>query len=282
MRITRHPQTGSIFFHFESTHEYADTVERECRARHLGSWTGETWGESITRARSGNTALVPQAEALVDKLTVEAQRDQPIWIPSVAGAFPCVGDYLAGAPDCMRRRHPTPTDRAPIKMYVELTSSAGVSASDMVKRGTAILALALLLNSQRSIELSVIVGLGSGLARTTGDDGGCFVVVPLGASPLDIALSCNALTSVGFVRGMGYEFLSHRAESRANGGWAWGIMPSGSERIEYVRRLRMALDLTETDIIVPPIFMHDETVTNPLGFVQRSLNEALKVEQDAE
>lgn len=277
MRVEREESSRSTVFRFESPQEYADTVQRECRPRENGSWSnGETWAQAVDRARRGNLDLVPAAEKLVDQISFDAQRDSPQWAQSVAGAFPMVADYLTGRPDCMRRRMVQSNDRAPIRVYVELTSSAGVDAKDLLKRGTAILALCLLLNRERSVELHAVVGL------NVGQKGAGFVDVHVGSSPLDIALACNAMTSVGFSRSMGYEFLSHRAETQCGGGWAWNLYPSDDRtRAEYVKRMRQAFGASETDVIIPPIFLTDPSVTDPVGFVKRSLDEALAVEAQA-
>jgi hypothetical protein len=280
MRVVKHAETRAVLFHFDSCADFADTVIKRVPGGYGGggSWTGgETWDQAVKRARQGNTDLVPQAEALVDRLTVDAQRDMRTWLPSRAGAYPVVGEYLAGRPECMRRMTPDLSDRAPIRLYVELTSSAGVSASDMVKRGTAILALTLLLNMQRSVELHVLVGLD---ASADGNKAS-FCVVPLGTSPIDISLACNALTSVGFTRSMGYGMLTMSPESRAMGGWEWGLSPeSERNRTEYVKKLRSALSASPQDIIIPPIHMYDPALRDPLGFVQRSLADAMAVEAE--
>jgi hypothetical protein len=279
MRVEHNREASAILYHFEDCHDYADTVSARCTPVNYGSWSGgETWAQSVHKAKYGDTALVSQAEALIEKISVEAQRELPVWTPSVAGAFPMVAEYLMDRPDCMRRRHPTPDERAPIRIYVELTSSGGISAADMQKRGTAILALALLLNTHRACELHAVVGLD---ARVEGARAS-FCVVRLGSSPLDISSACNALTSVGFVRSMGYQMLDQSSESRASGGWAWNLHPEGAARSLYVAKLRKALNAEATDMIIPPIHIHDKAVTDPVGFVQRALDEALQVERDAE
>jgi hypothetical protein len=279
MRVEHNRGASAILYHFDDCHDYADTVAKRCTPVNHGSWAGgESWDEAMRKAKYGDQTLVPQAEALIEKISVEAQRELPVWTPSVAGAFPMVAEYLMDRPDCMRRRHPTPDERAPIRIYVELTSSGGISASDMQKRGTAILALALLLNTHRACELHAIVGLD---ARVEGARAS-FCVVRLGSSPLDISSACNALTSVGFVRSMGYQMLDQSPESRASGGWAWDLHPVGSGRTLYVEKLRKALNASPTDMIIPPIHVHDTAVTDPVGFVQRALDEALQVEREAE
>jgi hypothetical protein len=280
MRIVRHAPTRAVLFHFDGCADYADMVRKRVPNGYGGggSWVGgETWEQSLQRAQQGNTDLVPQAEALMDKLAIDAQRDSRIWVADRAGAYPVVPDYLMGRPENMRRLTPQSNDRAPIKLYVELTSSASITAAEMIKRGTAILALAMLLNMERSVELHVLVGLDA----SADGNRAAFCVVPLGTSPIDIALACNALTSVGFTRSMGYGFLSQSPESRSMGGWEWGLAPDNDRnRQEYVRKLRAALDASPDDMIIPPIHMNDPVLRDPLGFVKRSLAEASKAEEE--
>lgn len=282
MRVVRHYPTRTILCHFDGCAEYADMVRTRIPtlpSYYPSGWVGETYDDTLRRAKEGDTTLVPQAEALIERLTVDAQRESRQWVADRAGAYPVVPDYLMGRPENMRRLTPQRNDRAPIKMYVGLDASAGVSAPDMVKRGTAILALALLLNAERAVEIHTLVGLDTSL------DGyrGAFCVVPLGTSPLDIAVACNALTSVGFWRSMGFQFLQQSPETKAVGGWEWGISPdTDALRRVYVARLREALCATAEDIIIPAVSMNDPSVRDPLGFVQRSLADALKIEeQDA-
>lgn len=281
MRKETHDPTRTLLLHFEGCAEYAEHARKYVTPvnGYGGSWAGnQTWGNAVDRAQYGDTSLVAQAETLLDKIVIEAARESPLWQNSVAGAMPMVPDYLAGRPDCMRRRVRQPNDRAPIRLYVELTSSGAVSAEDMTKRGTAILALALLLNRDRAVTVNCLVGFGN----TPFGHRGSFAVIPLGTSPLDISIACNALTSQAFVRQIGYQLMQQHPESRSQGNWDWDLYPEdASMRKAFVEKLRAALGATAEDIIIPPTAMSDEAIRDPLGFVQRTLAEALKVEQGA-
>lgn len=282
MRKETHGPTKTLLLRFDGCAEYAAYVRKHTtpQSTYTGSsWSGgQSWETQLTQAARGDTSLVKQAEELLDKIVVDAARPMPMWVNEVAGAFPSIPDYLAGQPDCMMDMQPQPSERAPIKIYVELTSSGAVDAADMVKRGTAILALALLLNRDRAVDLNVIIGFG----RTPFGHQGCFAVIPLGTSPIDIALSCNALTSQSFVRSMGYQFLRQFPETQCAGNWDWDIMPDGDHnRARFVEKLRAAIGANPQDMIIPPTFMNDPAITDPLGFVRRSLAEATKAEVDA-
>jgi hypothetical protein len=168
-------------------------------------------------------------------------------------------------------------DRSPLRIVVEMSSSGGVSPDELVTRGTAILALALLVNRDRAVELSVTCGL----EATTHPMEASFVVIPIGTTPIDIAVACNALTSVAFSRNMGYTYLKTRPESRAVGSWEWGIVPTDTRtRGLYVAKFRKALKLAPTDIIIPPAHEEDETIRDPVAFVRRSLAEAMQAEEE--
>ena len=209
---------------------------------------------------------------MIDQITVNAQRDIALWQPSIAGAFPCVPDYLAGAPTPMRRRVMQPNDRAPLSIYFDPSGGGDVSAKDLEARGIAVLALALMLNRTRAVSLKVVVGISASVGGNTG----AFCVIPLGSSPLDIALSCNATTSVAFNRALCFSLMMHAPESRSPGGWEWGLNPGGYERPQYLAKWRAALGATKDDILIPPAHSSDPLVRDPLGFVKRSLAEAEK------
>jgi hypothetical protein len=278
MRVEKNTATDAVIFYFDNTSEYAATVDATVQYGRgsSGGWGGEPWEEAVRKARMGDTALVSKAEKLIEQISVDAQRERVSWAPSRGGAYVVVPEALSGYPEPMRRRITVVDDRAPVRIMVDLTSSAVVSTADLVKRGTAILALAMLLNQDRAVELSAVVGLNSG-------HGAAFAVVRLGQSPLDIAVACNALTSVGFTRQMGYQFLQTREESRSGGEWAWGLAPDQfGGRQKYVEKMRATFGASEKDVIIPAAWVHDEIVQKPVDFVKRSLDEATRVEADAE
>lgn len=258
--------TKAKVFHFDSPSAFAEAADAmsSYAKRCDSSWTGETWEQAVASARTGHTNHVAKAEALLDKVLVSVDAPRTEWRASVAGATPIVPAFVAGLPETMRRRVSTTDDRSPIRFYVDLTSSGGVPVSDLTKRGIAYLALAMALSNERPIEVYGVIVLGRYQPA--------IVTYRIGAAPLDLATACNALSSTGLVRGIGYSFL--RANGASDGGWGWNITPDDEKsRAFYVAKLREALGAGENDIVAAPAFRTDEAIANPVEFVRRSLDE---------
>lgn len=252
---------------FDSAAEFAGAADagpvRKCDSR----WTGETWGEALAGAARGRTSLVADAEKLLEQVQAEVSTPRSEWVPARAGAFPVVPEVLAGFSEPMRAKVWVPSDRAPVKVFVDLVSSGGIDHTHLARRGVAALALAMALSAERALELYVVMPM-----RTRSR---VVLVAQVPTAPLDLATACYALTSVGFVRGLGYS-LGASATGGAAGGvdWVFGYYPDSDERrATYVARLRAALGAADTDLIVPPTFLRDPMVADPVEFVRRSLAE---------
>src|SRR5579863_2238608 len=117
------------------------------------SWVGETLAETLSRSEFGDTSLVPEAERLIAQLDTQIETPRRIWERAPVGVFCAVPDVLAGLPTPMRRLRETQEEHAPVAVLVISTSSAGVEAQTLKKRGTAILALVLALARVRPVSL---------------------------------------------------------------------------------------------------------------------------------
>src|SRR4029450_10054823 len=103
----------------------------------------------------GKRAKVPSDEERLTRIEREADLAtlRPEWHSSVAGAFPSVPDFLAGIPECMRRRVVQPNELTPLTVWICTTSSGGVEFEDLQRRGVAVLALAMALANARPVEI---------------------------------------------------------------------------------------------------------------------------------
>jgi len=263
--VTNDDGTSTVDW-FDSPAEFARAAEAVPEsARFCPSWwTGEDWGEASRRAASGRLDRVADAEKLLEELQAEVVTPRSEWVASRAGSFPCVPEALAGFPEPMRRRVVVPSDKAPIRVFVDLVSSAGIEHEHLERRGVAALALAMALGAERSVELHAVVGEGDRSGRK-------IVVMKIPSAPLDLATACNALTSIGLIRGLGYSYCT--AEHK-HWDWAFGYYPSDDGlRAKYVRQLRAALGASDADLVLPPTFLTDPAVKDPVGFVRRGVAE---------
>lgn len=265
-------------FHFDSPAEFGRTCAAEKIDNGYGeraSWYGnETREQSLIRCQQGHDKLVKDAQAIIDKIDsagIELERTH--YAPSVAGAYAVVGDFLAGNPQCMRRRVAEVSDRAPVRIYVDGTSSGGIDARDLHKRGVAVLAFVMALSAERPVELYTLTALD---AERYGHGYGA-VCVRIPSAPLELATACFALTSQGYTRRLGYGYLTKHAGSC--GGWGWGAAPAVNGK--YERLTRLALDMAPTDVFMSATFIDDSLLRDPVTWVNRMLHSYRTELQDA-
>jgi hypothetical protein len=260
---------GARVVRAESPADVAATFRVKGRRMYEGhgtSWAGRTINQALRDAECGDTHLVPAAEALISQLECSVEAPRSTWAPSRAGAYPVVPEALAGFPDAMRRRVPAYDDRSPLRVVIDLTSSAAISHEALEKRGTAYLALAMFLSNERPVTLEAVTGLG-GYGQTA-----CFLVTTIPAQPLDLAVACSALTSAGFSRLLGYDLI-HVLGKHISGSWPWSVQPFGDAAATFVERERAVLGLGPDDILAPPAHLRDPAVKDPVGFVRRAIEE---------
>ena len=267
---------------FPSPAALADAAERTPSGRRgmldssrSSHWTGgETFADAARLARSGDNRLVDRARAMLDKIVPGLDIERPEWVSSVVGAYPSVPDALHGAPDCMRRIVHQVSDRAPVRIYASINASAALSAAQLEIRGTAILALAMLLEQQRPVELYAI-GASDGTQDATRADGldagASLVTVLLPTQPIDLATVAYALTSSGFNRHLRFAV----AETVGfTGHFAFGGRNFGNAQSEAWQRVRRCLDLRDVDFLIPAAVSGDDMLfTDPARWVQTRLDQ---------
>lgn len=272
MRVeTAHsPELGqSRLFWFDSPTEFALAANRLKIKHENKRWTGETWEQSVYGAIHGKTELVREAESMMELIRRQVQTPRSTWVPSVAGAYPIVPEAISGMPEPMRRRASAYESSAPIRVFVDLVSSAGVGRELLTRRGVATLALTMILAEERAVELHVVIGLGHKKSRSV-------CIIKLQTAPLNVASVCHALTSSGFVRNLGHSFCDsaeNKPEPSQMYDWMFGYYPDDAVRNLYISHLKKTLGVSNHDFVVPPTFLVDDKVDDPVGFLMRSLLE---------
>lgn len=227
------------------------------------SWIGEAKTDYIRRTRTGDASRVPHAEKLLDKIEPELDREGIVWHNDMVGAYPDVGAFLANDPECMRRRVRTEDDRSPLRVWVDVSSSAQIGWEDLLPRGIAALALVMqLIRSGRAVELWTFCSLHG---RANGQTVPC---VQMCTTPIDIASVAYCLTSQGFSRGMCYA--AARQFNGFNGAWGRHYVREGSlaSRIAGARQTLHGL-VAPQDIVLPAPYWNDRNDSGDAGLIFR-------------
>jgi len=251
---------------FASPSELAAYVRQEIKAgsddyRCSKDWTGETLEEALEFTQSGNPARVPEAERMLDQIEADMERMSPEWINDVAGSVPDVPAFLAGSPECMRRRVQSISERAPVRVFVDVCSSASIDHELLTKRGVAALALVMqLIRQGRSVELYTFASL-------DGEIGGQYCpIIRQETAPIDIASVAHCLTSSGYSRTLCYG--AGRSLNSYSGAFSDHFVRSGTWQQRVAGSLKtLAGYATEKDIILPAPYADDETSNEPHGLV---------------
>lgn len=256
--------------HYESIqHLRQDYLDRNCNQSRshpaTNSWYGnETLKQTLYFSLHGNDELVPEAEELISQLDTEIQTPRKHWAPSVAGAFPCVPDYLRGLPTSMRRQVEIQSETSPINIYVDIGTSVNIPSELIKKRGIVVLALCLILTRQRALSLHVI-----DCCKDSHDPQGQWITIArVNTQPLDLSTACYALTSSGFPRRLVYELEGSYGASY--GEWPRGYNPYSSD--DFYSRLARTLNLNpKFCLFVKAAHVNEPLVTDPLGWIKQQL-----------
>lgn len=223
-------------------------------------WYGDESGtDAVQYARTGNNALVGAAEDMLAQVQAGGIDSRGFeWRASPVGAYPVVGDFLAGRPDCMRRRLECEDDRRPLRVFVNTTSSGAISAAQLHQRGAGLLAFVMALIQERPVELWWTCALGG--------SGNGVVVVRCPTAPLNVGVCCHLLTSQAWTRGLGYTWC--RAELGTKGNW---LLTTSPDKPAHNAHMRLALGAEPQDVVIPPLYIYDNLLSDPVAWINREL-----------
>jgi hypothetical protein len=268
---------GDDFFTLISSGEIASA----CASAKLISWRQSelSWygnvdlDECLRYAQQGHAPLVARSDDLLAKLEDKLPLTSA-WkrVDDVVGAIPNVPAFLAGHPQCMRRRQHVDRDDAPLAIFMDMTASAGISADHMLARGITVLALARVLVSHRAVELYAGIALGEGRRGYRTSPRGSWrstVAWKIDTTPLDLARAAWLISAPAMARGIGYGLAAALINRRDwDGNWPFGDHSLHVRtQADSARRAFGNMQLVH----VPPIHSTDELVTRPLEWIQREL-----------
>lgn len=265
-RVTKNTKWGLDQYAFLEASEIPTLMEAHPRATKGGSWVGGTSEELKRKATIGDNSLVAESEKFLALIEDQVPMSRG-WrnVDDVVGAVPNVPAFLAGHPQCMRRRERTARDNAPLTIYMDLTSSAMIDSKTVQRRGIVLLALVRMLVEHRPVELWVGTSKGrSGCAGT--------VAWRIDTAPLDLARSAYHIGASAMARGFGYGL----DDTLHKTGGQWPFADYASHR-HAEQRLRDVIELGEL-LYIPPIHGTDELVDDPVGWLKRTMAAYVKEE----
>ncbi len=260
-----------MILRWPSIHAYAAECTEKHAHRPSQSWN---WDLSVDGDRAlqlavkGDESIAARAVAAVDKLnaTTFCEASAMAYTPDFAGSRVSVPRYLGGAPNAMMRRRAVEKVIPHVNVFVGVVAHAGISANDMLVRGTTILALLESLTARKiSVDLSIVV-------ETSGSpDGWLYQVIKVDTRPLDLSVAGFAISHPAFFRNVAFAY------ARKFHGFE-GKFPHGWDAPDADRRYRDRLGMVETDVSVPRIFNDgpDPLLTDPEGWLAWKLETILK------
>lgn len=222
-----------------------------------------------------DTTLVNAAREMLDKLMLDMPSTRREFASSVVGAFPNIGAYASGDPECMWMPYATEDDYAPINIWVQVGASQGIVSDHkdaLMKRGIVLMALAIALSERRPITLNCY----HACSKRGGRDG-TIVSWRVPTAPFVIAEVCTNLADPNVIRDVAYcanhgVALEH-GYSGLQPAWLQGHDPS-NPNIE-----QCAIDLGAdpvNDIILAGFHLHDTLITHPIEWLNDKISQALK------
>lgn len=224
---------------------------------------GMTYRDARAAVRHGDVAGVAASDALLARFEADIHPTQSFrTFAAIAGGAPNVAAYLAGSPMSMRQRRRVVRAENPLSIFVDVVSSAGISAKDLQKRGAAALALVRVLSATRAVSVYAVAGMQQhGQANS-------FIAVRLD-QPLDLARAAFALAHPAFGRALTYEAGPRLVGCEATGNLHWAWRDIGKYRREARDLYAGALGLNPQDcLFLPPPHTDDQSIRDGAAWLK--------------
>jgi len=215
------------------------------------------WRYSIDKfeqqAVTGESSYVEESEKFLADIEDQIPMSRG-WrnVDDVVGAVPNVPAFLAGHPQCMRRRMRVSRDNAPLTVYMDLVSSSGISEKNVLRRGIVLMTLVRMLVEHRPVELWIGTTLQDG--HTSGT-----AAWRIDTAPLDLARAAFHIADPKMSRLFGYAMCETLTNCHLGG--------TVYRNDEKEQRLRQVAGWYDT-LYVPAIGMYDPMVDNPVGWLR--------------
>jgi hypothetical protein len=218
-------------------------------------------------AEIGEQKYVERSEAFLSQIEDQIPVTRG-WqsVDDVVGGCPNIPAYLAGHPQSMRRRRRVAKETAPLTIFMDLTSSMGIDADDILKRGIVLLTLVRLLVEHRPVELWVGTSLGLG----SGQDN-CIAAWKIDTAPMDLARAAFHIADVNMSRLFGYAMCEQMLDCHIG----------GYHTDEAVLKKVMAQAGGWGELLyIPPVRWSDPMKTEPVQWLKSKMKEYVREGDD--
>ena len=238
-----------------------------------GSWYGNlTAAQSLAMLTTGDQSRVAAAQQMMDKFDIRLDTAGQQLGYGVAGFMPCVPEYLGGSPDSMFCMEEVQSSSQPIKVLVDLTSSAGILQEAISRRGTTILAAVLALSATRAVQLEVVTTLDCADAYRKNRINFSATRCAINSAPLDLGSACYALCHAGFARHVMYGASIHNFKSPGRWASCPGVEMSQTRAPSTIAKILELLEEDpETTLWIPGIHLHDDILLQPEKWISSVL-----------
>lgn len=159
-------------------------------------WAGGSIDDCVQYLAMGDVSKVARAQDMVDKVSNSAVKTFGLGYDYGAEEGELdVNAWLAGEEQCVYGPLPTHTERAPIKIYLDLWISGTIPNRVIENRGIAVLALVQALSLYRSVSLEVVVPVRHRAVRKD-----LIMTVPVPTAPMDLGRAAFACYNPLLVR----------------------------------------------------------------------------------
>lgn len=267
---------------FESPEAYAFWLSSIPSHLHSDSgwgFAGASVREGCDKLIQGDTSRLAQAQEIISKFDVSDIVSHHISIlsPSVVGYIPNVPAIIAGQPETMLNRSfvESPNVQAPLTVYVETTVSSGVSQTELINRGVAILAFVLAMEVIRPVDLYIA------LPHSHSKKPGVYCpVIKIASRPMDLGRAVWMLTDPCFARRLFHTAINELSGAGRRcgvGPWCWGSPFSSG----YETKFRALLDMKPDDVLIKGGHIYDRLMLdNPIAWVQSMVDKHRGVCED--
>lgn len=245
---------------YDSVSEFVRDTPKFNESAHNAYWVGMPLDEAQRAVHTGHEASVVGAERFLALIERELQNLPTTvgfeTVRDVFGPRADMGDWMMGAPNPCRRRVRRDIETAPLKIVVNGFVSAGINTDQLRRRGEAIMALLMAIQSVRPVDLYA-----AGESTHTGTDGWRYFLIRLESRPLSLSQAGFIIGHPAFFRTYGIGWFAAKNPDDTSVPWL------GSTPAEQRERL----GLEPQDILIEKASLGDALLSDPLAWVRREI-----------